>query len=139
MSLYNMVNGVNPSVFLFLPMLGRRPEEYPRFRDCFLGEDENSIVIYTRVGGPNRGCGYGEEELYKDANFLKTYDDGFDETYGSYIFSVPDKWRKDFDTIVQGGGVKNASVEYLEYLIGFWAKNESLVAMLKNFLSEKQQ
>lgn len=139
MSLYNMINGVNPSVFVFLPMLGRRPEEYPRFRDCFLGKDENSIVIFTRVGGPNRGCGYGEEELFKDVNFLKTYDDDFDNTYGSYVFSVPDKWRKDFDTIVQGGGVKNASVEYLEYLIEFWEKNESLVAILKKFLSEKQQ
>lgn len=62
MSLYNMINGVNLSAFIFLPMLGKHPNEYPRFRDCFLGEDENSIVVFTRVGGGNRKCGFGEEE-----------------------------------------------------------------------------
>lgn len=81
MSLYNMLNGVNPATFFILPMLDKHPDEYPRFRDCFIGEDKNSIVIYTRVGGSNRNCGFGEEELYKHPNFIKTYDDCFDSTY----------------------------------------------------------
>ncbi len=34
MSLYNMINGVNPATFFILPMLGKHPDEYPRFRDC---------------------------------------------------------------------------------------------------------
>lgn len=38
MSLYNMLNGVNPCTFLILPMLGKHPDEYPRFRDCFIEE-----------------------------------------------------------------------------------------------------
>ena len=63
MSLYNMVYGFNPACLLFMPMLGRKQDEYPRFRDCFLSEDKKHIDIYTRVGGGNRGCGYGEEEL----------------------------------------------------------------------------
>lgn len=35
MSLYNMINGFNPACFLIMPMLGRKQEEWPRFRDCF--------------------------------------------------------------------------------------------------------
>ncbi len=60
MSLYNMINGVNPATFFILPMLGKHPDEYPRFRDCFVGEDQKSIEILTRVGGGNRHCGNGE-------------------------------------------------------------------------------
>lgn len=138
MSLYNLINGINPSVFVFLPMLGRHPEEYPRFRDCFLGNDENSIIIFTRVGGGNRNCGYGETELYKDPNFMTTYDDSFDTTYGSYVFRVPDKWKDDFEAI-KNGGLSKASIEYLKYLIDFWKTNEMLVEKLKEILKTKEQ
>lgn len=100
MSLYNTMFGFNFSCIALLPMLGRKPDEYPRFRDCFLSEDRQQIEIYTRVGGPNRGCGYGEEGLYKDPNFVSTYDDDFDNTYGTYVFSVPQKWKVDFDHLV---------------------------------------
>lgn len=102
MSLYNMINGVNLATFMFLPMLGKHPDEYPRFRDYFIGEDKNSIVVFTRVGGGNRNCGFNEEELYKHPNFIKTYDDDFDETYGYYVFSISDEWKKDFDAILNG-------------------------------------
>ena len=56
-----MINGVNPATFLFLPMLGKHPDEYPRFRDCFISEDETQKIVFTRVGGGNRNCGFGEE------------------------------------------------------------------------------
>lgn len=52
MSLYNMINGVNPATFIILPMLGKHPDEYPRFRDCFI--KDGMIEVYTRVGGNNR-------------------------------------------------------------------------------------
>ena len=72
MSLYNLVNGMNVACVTIMPMLGRKMNEYPRFRDCFVTEEGN-IAIYTRVGRGNRNCGYGEEALYEDKNFLKTY------------------------------------------------------------------
>ena len=89
MSLYNAIMGFNPACVVLLPMLGRTQDEYPRFRDCFLSDDGKRIVVYTRVGGGNRHCGYGEEELYKDENFVCTYDDDYDRTYGYYEFNVP--------------------------------------------------
>ena len=65
MSMYNMMNGFNPACVFIMPMLGRKQHEWPRFRDCWVTE-ENNIAIYTRVGGGNRNCGFGEEELYEE-------------------------------------------------------------------------
>ena len=118
MSLYNMTHGFNPACVFILPLLGRKQNEYPRFRDCFVTDDSN-IAIYTRVGGGNRNCGYGEEELYKDDNFLRTYDDEFDSTYGTYEFKVPDKWKEDFDKIINGR-MSEVSMEYINYLKEFY-------------------
>lgn len=117
MSLYNMINGYNPACVLLMPMLGRREHEYPRFRDCFLVD--GMIAIYTRVGGGNRNSGFGEEKLYDDPNFVKTYDDEFDSTYGYYLFKVPDKWKADFDLICNGEFNK-VSDEYVAYVKEFY-------------------
>ena len=118
MSLYNLLFGFNPACVTILPMLGRKQEEYPRFRDCFV-TDDNNIAIYTRVGGNNRDCGFGEEELYKDENFIRTYDDDFDNTFATYEFKVPNKWENDFDKIMKNEFNK-VSDEYVEYVESFY-------------------
>lgn len=118
MSMYNMLNGFNPACVFIMPMLGRKQEEWPRFRDCFVTED-NNIAIYTRVGGGNRNCGYNEEKLYEDENFIRTYDDDYDTTYGTYEFKVPEKWKADFDTILSGD-MSKVSDEYIAYLKEFF-------------------
>ena len=112
-----MVNGFNPACVFIMPMLGRHEDEYPRFRDCFIEDDK--IAIYTRVGGPNRNCGYGEEELYEDPNFIRTYDGTYDNTYGTYLFNVPKKWKTDFDKIIEGK-LEETSDEYKQYIKEFW-------------------
>ena len=115
--LYNIINGYNIACVLILPMLGRKQEEYPRFRDCFV--EDGMIAIYTRVGGGNRGCGFGEEELYKDPNFIETYDDDFDNTYATYLFNVPEKWKQDFNKIMDGNA-KEVSDDYYNYVKEFY-------------------
>ncbi len=120
MSLYNMINGVNPATFLFLPMLGKHPDEYPRFRDCFLTEEHN-ILVLTRVGGNNRNEGYGEEELYQSPYFVKTYDAEDDNTYGFYEFRVPDEWKDDFENMLNGG---KPSPAYLDQMCKVYPKLE---------------
>jgi hypothetical protein len=115
-----MINGFNPACVFIMPMLGRKQDEYPRFRDCFVTEEHN-IAIYTRVGGGNRDCGYGEEKLYEDENFLTTYDDEYDCTYGTYEFKVPDKWKEDFNKIMDGK-CSEVSTEYINYLKEFYPK-----------------
>ena len=117
MSLYNMMNGFNLACLYFMPMLDRKQDEWPRFRDCFITED-NTIAIYTRVGGRNRDCGFGEVRLYEDPHFIKTYDDDFDNTYATYEFSVPDKWKEDFQRIINGEleKVSEAYVEQVKHI-----------------------
>ena len=118
MSMYNMLNGFSPACVFIMPMLGRKQEEWPRFRDCYVTEN-NNIAIYTRVGGGNRNSGYGEEKLYEDENFITTYDDDYDTTYGTYEFKVPEKWKSDFDLIMDGK-LPETSDEYKNYLRAFF-------------------
>lgn len=135
MSLYNMVNGFNPACLTIMPMLGRKQEDYPRFRNCFV-VNKKEIVILTRVGGNNRNEGYGEEELYKDPHFLRTFDDDFDSTYGYYVFSVPEKWKKDFDAIMEKR-FSDVSEEYVEYLEEFWPRISTSGIFRKVFRGEE--
>ena len=137
MSLYNMINGFSLACILFMPMLGRKQEDYPRFRNCFLSNDKTKIEIYTRVGGNNRNCGFGEEELYKDPLFVTTYDDDFDNTYATYVFNVPDKWKSDFKKIVNGE-IKKVSDEYFQYVSEFYPKLAKTGVIKAIFRSEKK-
>ena len=117
MSLYNMIKGFDPACLWIMPMLGRHQEDWPRFRDCFV--EDNTIVILTRVGGGNRDTGYGEDELYKDPNFISTYDDEYDSTYGYYVFKVPDEWKEDFDKLRQGKFAETSKA-YQGLMRSFW-------------------
>ncbi len=135
MSLYNMAYGYNPACFWIMPMLGRKQEEWPRFRDCYVGEMNDTIVIYTRVGGGNRGRGYGEEALYEDPNFVKTWDDEYDSTYGYYEFAVPDKWESDFQKIIDCHAME-ISDEYKAVLFDFFPK---LAQTIFNTSKEEQE
>ena len=138
MSLYNALMGYNPACLVFLPMLGRQQEDYPRFRDCFLSEDNEHIDIYTRVGGNNRGCGYGEEELYKDENYVETFDDEYDSTYATYRFKVPEKWQSDFH-LITSGMLNNVSNEYVNHVKNFYPKLAELGIVDKIFRSNNNE
>lgn len=101
MSMYNMIHGVNPATFFFLPMLGKHPDEYPRFRDCFVGN--NCLQILTRVGGGNR-------EDYQEAidtlramdGYIEDYDEENDCTYATFIFAIPERWATDYALLLEG-------------------------------------
>lgn len=114
--LYNVMYGFNPACIFLMPMLGRTKQEYPRFRDCHY--EDGLIAIVTRVGGNNRNQGYGEDKLYEDPNFVRTYDD-CDNTYGTYLFRVPEKWRDDFDKVVNKK-FPETSAEYKAMIYQWW-------------------
>lgn len=116
MSLYNLINGVNSDAFFVLPMLGKHPDEYPRFRDCFTSDEDRPdlnehIFVYTRVGGGNRDSGFGEEVMQEDEHFVCDYDDDFDSTYATYVFRVPERWLPDY-RLIREGKVAEVSEEY---------------------------
>lgn len=113
-------------------MLGdKHPDEYPRFRNVFLRDKEhpeydNLIQVYTRVGGNNRGEGYGEEELEAHPNFVATFDDDFDSTYGTYVFDIPEEWKEDFKLVQEG--------KFLEVSNKYKAQVEKVFPKLKGKL-----
>lgn len=126
MSFYNSIAGVNQATFFVLPMLELgHPEGLPRFRDCFVNKENETpeIYIYTRVGGGNRDEGFGEEVFYNHPNYITTFDDDFDNTYGTYTFSVPDKWKSDFDLVISGK-LPETSDEYKKLVIDTFPKAE---------------
>lgn len=117
MSLYNMLFGVKQSTFFILPMLGKHPDEYPRFRDCFIGDEKHPeyaghIIVYTRTGGGNReGYENQNEGMREMPGFVTDYDDDFDCTFACWVFKVPEKWKTDFDKIMDGKLIE-ISAEY---------------------------
>ena len=121
MNLYNMVNRVNPAAFFILPMLGKHPDEYPRFRDCFTADEEhpeydNFIHIYTRVGGGNREYYQEEiEELRATDGYVTDFDDNFDSTFATFVFGVPEQFKDDFSKALSGQ-IKETSLEYQNIL-----------------------
>lgn len=60
-----------------------------------------------------------------DDQFVTTYDDDFDSTYGTYEFRVPEKRKMDFDKIMEGD-FKSVSAEYQKYLREFYPKLNGL-------------
>lgn len=115
MSLYNIINGVRPAAFFALPILGWHGDDIPRFRDVFLGDEEHPdydgfIHVYTRVGGGNRDCGFGEEMLYAHPLYEATWDDSFDSTFATYCFRVPDEFKADIEKM-RAGDYANLSPE----------------------------
>lgn len=108
MSLYNLMHGVSPIAPFVLPMLfDDHPDSLPRFRDVFLSDEakpeyDDHIHIYTRVGSSNQNCGFGEELYLEHPRFVAFFDDGFDNTFGTYVFTCPDKWRADLDALING-------------------------------------
>ena len=98
MSLYQMMHGVNPAAFFILPMLDKHPDEYPRFRDCFV-KDKN-IQVLTRTGGGNREEYFEANEDMKTEHYITDYDNPEDCTYAYWEFKVPEQWQADFDLII---------------------------------------
>lgn len=127
MSLYNMMHGVKPATFFVLPVLGKHPDEYPRFRDCFIGDDEQpktegKIIVYTRTGGGNRSS-YAEENavITQMDGYQFDYDDSFDSTFANFVFDIPEKWVDDVDKMLTGRAGET-SADYQDLICGTFPK-----------------
>lgn len=140
MSLYNLINGFSPACMLVMPMLGRKRDECPRFRDCHVDKngDTREIHIFTRVGSANQNSGFGEEKLYEDPNYLRFEDDEYDTTYGTYIFKCPKEWEADFDRIYTGD-LSELSPAYYDMQLKFWEKGEEMVAKIKEIAAHLKE
>lgn len=99
--LYNVLFGVNPLAGTLLAMLHASSRTLPRFRDCFLS-DQDTIVIYTRTGGGNRAEYARENErLRRVPGFLHDDDDAFDSTYAKFHFAIPEEHKGYLEEMVR--------------------------------------
>lgn len=114
MNMYNVLFGKGPHAKLLLAALSCTENDFYRFRDCYL-DDKGRIAVYTRGGGGNRECRcdkhadpeartaeFGGEwhdpacvRIVQATNrrhpcYLFDEDDGFDSTYATFYFSVPE-------------------------------------------------
>lgn len=91
---YNVLFGTNDDYIVLLGMLNLTEKDFGRFRDIYLNKDGTKIIVYTRCGGGNRED-YKEvfDRMSKHPNYVKDYDDDFDNTYCYFEFSVPDKFK----------------------------------------------
>lgn len=95
MSMYEMLMQADPFAKPLLLALGipGNTDKWimGRFRDCYLNEECDRIVILNRNGGGNRPDHEDSfESLRKHPMYVRDYDDDFDSTYAYVEFKVPD-------------------------------------------------
>ena len=94
MSFYSMIFGGNPSTKEILAALSLTELDVERFRDCWINEDDEEIVIFARTGGWNRED-YPNRALTQHPLYLYDEDDDFDNTYAYYHFSLPELLKEE--------------------------------------------
>ena len=92
MSLYNMILGHDPMTPVLLTILRLRPEQIPRFRDCWWNGEY--IVLLTRTGGGNRSeYEFENHALTQWPNYVRNMDSAMDSTYAEFYFRMPDNMQ----------------------------------------------
>ena len=99
--------------------------------------DHRGVLTYVSPGVKDI-WGYGEEELYKDENYVETFDDDYDNTYATYRFKVPEKWKSDFH-LITSGMLNKVSDEYVNHVKNFYPKLAELGIVNKIFRSNDNE
>ena len=119
MTFYNLINGRNTELVMVLSaIVGYRiDEEFPRFRDAFMKDDESpyeaDYFVYTRMGGGNRECWEGctdkepcaacqADAIEEWDTCVGSYDDEFDRTYRTFCMVFTEDQKKMFGACLDG-------------------------------------
>lgn len=94
-----MLCGYNEVAGTLLFMIGLKPQDTGRFRDCYLSKDGTKILVYTRNGGGNRPDHM--PDFSKHPQFIRDYDDDFDSTFATIEFNVPDEYKEICNELVK--------------------------------------
>ena len=86
-----------------------------RFRDAIFKRDDNYgavVEILTRTGGPNRKD-YPNTGLISNPNYLRSYEDEYDNTYAHFIFKIDNKYmgRLDLNRILVSQSRKSLNLK----------------------------
>jgi len=123
MSMYNAIFGQNSAAPFILAMLGKTKDDFGRFRDAYFNEQKH-IVIYTRCGGGNRDD-YQQvfDEMSTHPYFIQDFDDGFDSTYASFEFKVPDQFKEQVDKLFDKSDNKAPADKWKDLFVAMDKKN----------------
>ena len=140
MSLYSLMHGENPLKNVLKHMLELdTPNSFRsgRFRDIYIDETGDRIILHTRNGGGNRDCycdnsfisveekiveWEGEKhcenclyvingKLKTHPNYIEDHDDDSDFTYANFVFSIPEKYKLAVAELFKAQGVYKAPDE----------------------------
>lgn len=117
MSLYNQLHGQNPDAAILCSWFnidqGENSFDSGRFRDIYLADNGTKVILYTRNGGGNREA-YAEvnAKLAKHPEYVRDWDDDFDNTYAYFEFNVPAKFKKVAALMWKGEEPKNVSEKF---------------------------
>ena len=93
MSLYKRLFGENEEAPAILGFAGLTRGMFMRYRDCFLNPDGTVVTVITRIGGGNRNeYRQAHINIKRHPNYIRDYDDDFDDTYCYFEFKVDDKF-----------------------------------------------
>jgi len=92
--MYDIINnGSNENAHKLLNLIGLTKEDFPRYRDTSLWNNNTEIRVLTRAGGGNREEYQANiDELKKNEYYLQDEDDDFDSTYAYIFFKVPEQY-----------------------------------------------
>lgn len=95
MSLYNVLFQENEDATALLGMIGCTRNMFQRYRDVNLNKEGTVITVLTRLGGLNRKD-YKQvfKNVKRNPNYIRDYDDVFDNTYCYIDFKVPEKYKQ---------------------------------------------
>lgn len=93
MALYTQLFGENPDATAILGFAGLTREMFPRYRDVFLMNEGRNVIVYTRIGGPNREHYLKEiKDILSHPQYKDNCDDEFDNTYAYFKFNILDNY-----------------------------------------------
>lgn len=116
MSFYSFLHGENTDSMALIGMLKLTKNSFGRYRDVYLNADGTKIIVYTRLGGSNRKD-YRQiiTDIRRHPNYIRDYDDKFDNTYAYFEFSVPDEYKKTCKSMSTGEEPKTVEEKFKEF------------------------
>lgn len=94
MSMYDIINnGSNENAHKLLNLIELTANNFPRYRDTSLWNNNTEIRVITRAGGKNREeYQKNIDQLKSNKYYLRDEDDSFDSTYAYIFFKVPPEY-----------------------------------------------
>jgi hypothetical protein len=92
--LYTALHGENKFADEIMDMIYVPKDILLRYRDVYVFGNE--AIVYTRNGGNNRmsvGIKVIMESMKSHPNYVRDYDDSFDNTYAYIVYKIPEQFR----------------------------------------------